>query len=103
MNVRQIGPLTGILFVALLIASFIVGGSTPGIDDSPQKIASFYNDHDTRMGISGLLLGVAVVAFLFFLTTLRRSLRAVTTDEGGLSTAVLVGGIIFAVGGSTFA
>ena len=39
-------PLLGIAFVLLVVIAFLVGGETPTIDDSPQKILDFYNDND---------------------------------------------------------
>jgi hypothetical protein len=103
MNARQIGPLTGILFVALLIVAFIVGGDTPDVGDSPQKIVSFYTDNDSEQQISAALLALGCVAFIFFLGTLRRALRAAAGDEGGLSTVALLGGLMIVVGASIFA
>jgi hypothetical protein len=103
MNTKLIGPLTGILFVLLAIAAFLVSGETPGTDDSRQEIVSFYLDNDTEIVISSVLLALASVALLFFLATLRRALRAVAGDEGGLSTVVLLGGLMIVVGASIFA
>jgi hypothetical protein len=103
MNAKLIGPLTGILFVLLTIGAFLVSGETPGTDDSRQKIVSFYLDNDSEQMISASLLALASVALLFFLGSLRRTLRAVRGDEGGLSTVALLGGLMIAVGASIFA
>ncbi len=103
MNARQIGPLTGILFVVLVIVAFVVGGETPDVDDSAQTVVSFYVDHDSDQQIAGGLLALACVAFLFFLGTLRRTLRAAAGDEGGLSTVAMLGGLMMVVGASIFA
>jgi hypothetical protein len=102
-NARLIGPLTGIVFVVLVVIAFIVGGETPNIDDSPQKIVSFYNDHDSEQQVSAALVALGSVAFVFFLTTLRRALRPAAGDEGGLSTVTLLGGLMIVVGASIFA
>ncbi len=103
MNARQIGPLTGILFVVLVIVAFVVGGETPDVDDSAQTVVSFYVDNDSDQQIAGGLLALACVAFLFFLGTLRRTLRAAAGDEGGLSTVAMLGGLMMVVGASIFA
>jgi hypothetical protein len=103
MNARLIGPLTGILFVALFVAAVIVGGETPDVDDSARKIVSFYVDNDSEQQFAGALLALGCVAFLFFLGSLRRALRLAAGDEGGLSTVVLVGGVMIVVGASIFA
>ena len=103
MTAKQIGPLTGILFVVLVIAAFVVGGETPGTDDSPQTIVSFYLDNDSEQSIASALLALACVPFLFFLAALRRALRTAAGDEGGLSTVALLGGLMIVVGASIFA
>jgi hypothetical protein len=53
--------------------------------------------------ISAVLLALASVSLLFFLGSLRRTLRAAPDDEGGLSTVALLGGLMIAVGASIFA
>jgi hypothetical protein len=103
MNAKVIGPLMGILFVVLAIVAFIVSGETPSTDDSREEIVSFYLDNDDEQAIASAILALATVAFLFFLGPLRRALRAAPGDEGGLSTVVLLGGLMVAVGASIFA
>jgi hypothetical protein len=103
MNEKLIGPLTGILFVVLVIVAFVVGGETPDVDDSPQEIVSFYVDNDSEQQFASALLALAAVPFIFFLGTLRRALRAAAGDEGGLSTVVMLGGLMIVVGLGIFA
>ena len=103
MNAKLIGPLTGVLFVLLAIVAFLVGGETPGTDDSRQEIVSFYLDNDSEVAISSAILALACIALLFFLGSLRQALRAVAGDEGGLSTVALLGGLMIVVGASIFA
>lgn len=103
MNTRSVGPLTGILFVALVIVAFLVSGETPATDDSPREIVDFYLDNDDSQAAGSAVLALGCVALIFFLGTLRRSLRAAAGDDGGLSTVVLLGGVVIAVGASIFA
>jgi hypothetical protein len=103
MNAKLIGPLMGIVFVVLVIVAFAVGGETPDVDDSAQKVVSFYVDNDSEQQIAAGLLALGCVALIFFLGTLRRALRAAAGDDGGLSTVALLGGVIMAVGASIFA
>jgi hypothetical protein len=103
MNAKVIGPLTGILFVVLAIAAFLVGGETPGTDDSAREIVDFYLDNDDSQSLAAALLGLGCVALIFFLGSLRRALRATAGDEGGLSTVALLGGVVMAVGATIFA
>ena len=103
MNAKQISPLTGILFVVLVIVAFAVSGETPDVNDSPQSVVSFYVDNDAEQQLSASLLALGCVAFLFFLSALRRALRVVAGDEGELSTVALLGGLMIVVGASLFA
>jgi hypothetical protein len=103
MNPRQIGALTGILFVILVIIAFIVGGNTPDVNDSPRDVVSFYIDNDSEQQVAAALLALGCVAFVFFLGTLRQALRAAAGDEGGLSTVALLGGLMIVVGAGIFA
>jgi hypothetical protein len=103
MNTRSVGPLTGILFVALVIVAFLVSGETPATDDSPREIVDFYLDNDDSQAAGSAVLALGCVALIFFLGTLRRALRAAAGDDGGLSTVVLLGGVVLAVGASIFA
>ena len=103
MNTRSVGPLTGILFVVLVIVAFLVSGETPATDDSPREIVDFYLDNDDSQAAGSAVLALGCVALVFFLGTLRRALRAAAGDDGGLSTVVLLGGVVLAVGASIFA
>jgi hypothetical protein len=102
-NSKLIGPLTGILFVVLVIVAFAVGGETPDVDDPAHKIVSFYVDNDSEQQFASAILALGCVALLFFLGSLRRALRAAAGDEGGLSTVTLLGGLMIAAGASIFA
>ena len=103
MNAKAIGPLTGILFVILVVVAFLVGGETPGTDDPAREVVDFYLDNDDAQAVASALLALGCVALLFFLGSLRRALRAATGDEGGLSTVAVLGGVVMAVGASIFA
>ena len=103
MSTRAVGPLTGVLFVVLVIVAFVVGGETPGTDDAPREIVDFYLDNDDSQALASALVALGCVALIFFLGSLRRALRAPAGDEGGLSTVALLGGVVIAVGASIFA
>ena len=94
-------PLTGVVFVALLVATFIVSGSTPGSDESGAKVISFYKDHKNAQQASNALGAIAVVFLIFFAGFLRgyliRSTRAAALAACGFGGAVLIG-----VGGAIF-
>jgi hypothetical protein len=96
-------PLTGILFVVLVVVAFTVSGETPDTDDSPQKILSFYIDNDSEQMFAAALLAWGAVAFLFFLGILRTTLRAAEGALGRLSAVAFAGGVVLAVGMLAFA
>src|SRR3954453_4386859 len=51
----RLALLTGVAFFALLLASFIVGGSTPDTGDSGQSVINFYTAHKDKEMVSAFL------------------------------------------------
>jgi len=93
-------PLTGVLFVALLILSFIVGGEPPDADEPVQEIVEHYVDNDTEIWISAGIAGLAMLSVLFFGAYLRKLFSAAEGPGGMLSPLVLTAAAILAVGGA---
>ena len=92
-------PLTGVLFVVLLILSFIVAGEPPDADEPVQDIVDFYVDDKDSIQASVLIGGVAAVSLLFFGAYLRKLFSAAEpAGHGLLSPLVLAGTVIMAVG-----
>lgn len=85
------------------VLAFIIGGETPDIDDSPQNILDFYVDNDSAQLWAGAVLAWSTAALMFFLGTLRSTLRAAEGPVGRLSTVAFGGGIVLAVGLLSFA
>jgi hypothetical protein len=96
-------PLTGVLFVVLVVLAFVVGGESPDVDDSPQEILDFYRDNDSDQQFAAALLAWGTLAFLFFLGVLRSVLQAAEGGASRLSAVAFSGGIILAVGMLSFA
>jgi hypothetical protein len=96
---ERYAPLSGLLFVALVVVSIIVtGGDSVDSDDSTQKVVEFWTSNDSEQ-IAGALLGaLALVPFLWFLGSLRKVLRTAEGGTGRLSAVAFAGGIVLAAG-----
>ena len=94
-------PLTGVVFVGLLIATFATSGSTPGVHSTGAHVISFYKAHHGELMAGNVLGAVGVAFFLFFAASLRARLRR---GEGGEALAALAfgGAVLLAVGGAAF-
>lgn len=92
-------PLTGVLFVVLLIISFILAGEPPDADEPVQEIVDFYVDDKDSIQASVLVGGLAAVSLVFFGAYLRKVFSAAEPPGHGLlSPLVLAGTVIMAVG-----
>lgn len=92
-----IGPVSGMLFVVLLVAAFVLGsGANADPEGSALKIADEVEQaQDGASAFFGLLV-LSVFFFLFFLAYLRDRLGGVR-DEGAWLVSVLWGsGLVFA-------
>jgi hypothetical protein len=97
-GLERFAPLTGILFVALIVLAIIIGGETPDNDDSRQAIVDFWRDNDTAQIWSNILGAWATVFFLWFAATLRSALRRGEQGPARLSTLSFGGAVVAAVG-----
>jgi hypothetical protein len=77
----RLAPVAGLVWVALVIVSVILGGDQPGNDDSIEKFVSYFSDSGNRdqLAVATLLAAIGGPAFLWFLTGLRDLLRS---EEG---------------------
>jgi hypothetical protein len=88
-------------FLALLISSFIVGGSPPNADDSTRTVAAFWREHETAQIASALLGGLAAVFLVWFGGVVRTTLREAESGTGRL-TATAFGGFLLIAAGFQF-
>jgi hypothetical protein len=95
--------LTGVLFFVLVLLAFIIGGETPDLDDSPEKIVTYFHNHDTKQMFASVLLAWGVVALFFFLGVLRSVLHAAEGGVARLSAVAFGGGLVLGVGMLAFA
>jgi hypothetical protein len=92
-------PLTGILFVVLVVVSFALVGETPdATEDSAEEVLDFYADDDDRIALGSILGGVGAVFLLFFAGWLRKVLRRAEGPDGVLSAVSFGGAVVLAVG-----
>ena len=79
MDIRRSLPLSGIVFVVLMLVTVIgFSGETPGTSDTGAEIASFYSDESGRQGVTAFLLAATVPFLLLFAACLAGTAR--TTD-----------------------
>ena len=98
MKSPRFAPLTGIVFVVLLILAFVVvEGETPDIDDSAQKITSFYHDDQGKHIAAVVLVALSTIFLTVFAVSLREFLR-VPGGSDFWPTVALVGGAVAVAG-----
>ncbi len=97
-RLEQAAPLTGFAFLALLISSFVVGGSPPDASDSTEEVVRFWHDHDTVQVVAAQLAGFAAVFLVWFGAVVRTILRAAEGEPGRLAATVFGGFLLIAAG-----
>jgi hypothetical protein len=98
----RLAPLSGLVFVGLIVAAFVVGGSTPDSNASAQHVVSWYEAHRHAQMASSFLVAYSVLFGLFFGAALRSYLRARGAAES-LVALGFAGIVIFGVGAATLA
>jgi hypothetical protein len=91
--------LGGILYVILfVVGTILLFAGAPDSDASPAKVMSYYADsgHRDRIGIGWVVAGLGVFFFLWFLATLRQTVRRFEGDDGFLTALTTIGGIVYA-------
>jgi hypothetical protein len=94
----RFAPLMGIVFVVLLFIAFVVvEGETPDINDSAQKITSFYHDDQGKHIAAVVLVALSTIFLTVFAVSLREFLR-VPGESDFWPTVALVGGAVAVAG-----
>jgi hypothetical protein len=96
-NWERLAPLTGVIFVAIAVAVFAIGGSTPGDHASAAKVADFYGKHHDKHMALAFILALSIPFLLFFVSSLRYDLRR-AGGTGQLANGAFAGGVLAAVG-----
>lgn len=91
-------PLTGVAFLVVVIVGFAIAGEPPDANSSTEEIVSHYVDNKDSVILSAALAGLAGALLIFFGATFSATLRAAEGGTGILSSVVLVGASVMAVG-----
>jgi hypothetical protein len=103
MDWKKLVPLSGVLAVAAIVASFLITGETPDGDEAAATVSAFWKDHDTDGQMTGAILALGAFLFLVFSTNLAGTIRRAEGDAGGASALAYAGGIVFSIGAAIFA
>jgi hypothetical protein len=96
---RRLAPLSGVVFVGLVVVAFAaLGQSTPGIKSSPEKVATFYAAHSGREQGASFLLAIAVVFLVVFAASLRAAFTVGETPAGTAGIVAFAGLLVAAAG-----
>src|SRR3954453_14497248 len=93
---KRLAPLSGIVFVALVVVSIAVSADQPDAGGGPAQVAAYSASHDGAAGAQVVMLAYAALFACVFFTSVGQFLR----DRGAqaLATLTVVGGVLFAVG-----
>jgi hypothetical protein len=78
---------TGVVFVVLFVVGFFTGGNPPDLSDSKQRWTLWFAANHRRELGSAILVGIALVAFVWFLGSVWAALR--DTGEPRLAAVAL--------------
>ncbi len=101
-RMEWLAPLSGILFVALLIVGFAITGETPDpTEDSAQEVIDYAIDNDSELMLGGGLVSLSGVFMVFFGSWLRKALAAAPGAGGAAANVAFAGAIIIAGAAAT--
>lgn len=92
----RLGGISGILFVVLVIPSFLSPPDSPIATSGTQDVIDYFSDRqDSILTLNGLLLIFAAFFFLWFLSMLHGVLQDAEGEGYGFSSVLLAGGLLF--------
>jgi hypothetical protein len=99
MRNNRLFPALGLIFIALVILGFIVGGEPPDPTEEPvAEIVDFYQDNETEQWIGIGIVALGLLCFLTFTSYVRSIFRRAEGEGGIFSPLLFVGAAIFAAG-----
>jgi hypothetical protein len=99
-GLERFAPLTGLLFVLLVIVAVIVGGETPGADDRIVKVIDYWKNNDDQAIAASIIAAFSAVALLWFAGVWRAVLAAAEGPPARLANTAFAGAVMGAVGWS---
>jgi len=100
-RLARLGPLTGVVSGALILAAFATSHKPPDANAPGTQVVAFYQAHSTGQQTSDSLWTLAFAIFVFFAGSLRGHLRRTPAAEP-ISTVALAGAAVLAAGGATY-
>ena len=106
-GLERFAPLTGVVFVVLLVVAVIVGGETPDADDGIVKVVNYWRENDGQAIASAIIAAWSGAFFLWFAGVLRSALASAEGPPTRLASTGWGGAILLDVGwlilvGATF-
>lgn len=99
MDVRRSLPLSGIVFVVLLLLAIVgLGGDTPDTKASADDVMSFYGDAEVRQGIASFVLAASAPFLVFFGLSFASRLPWAGGNRRSVWERVLVAGCVLTAG-----
>jgi hypothetical protein len=97
---RMWGSLSGLAFVVLFVVGSALIFDGPNGDEPSSKYVAFYGDssHRDKINIGWILAGLGVFFFLWFVASLRETVREATVTSAGdsmLASLVTIGGTAY--------
>jgi hypothetical protein len=102
-TLERLAPLTGVLFVALLVLSFVISGEGPAADDSTEEVIDYWTDNDSANQWASALGSLGAAFLVWFAGTLRATLHRGEGDPGRLAATAFGGFLALAIGITAFA
>ena len=99
----KLAPLSGIAFLALVIAGGLYGGEPPSEQGlkSAEELAAAYVTQGDKLSVAAMIMGLGLVFLVYFGSVLKTALDAGTAETGCLSRVAFAGVIVFVVGAAT--
>ncbi|WP_412542337.1 hypothetical protein R8Z50_07465 [Longispora sp. K20-0274] len=98
-RLARLAPLAGVVYLILVLAGFIVGGTDGvGSDQPTDKVVAWWQDNKSQQTVACLLVAYGSLALVWFAGSLRRALSRAEGGDGRLGAVALAGSVILTLG-----